>query len=333
LANADDWDEIHYFAVVKEDFLRKYLELPNGIPSYDTIRRVIAMVSPEFLGRFQIRWNELLNSNQGEKLKKILSLDGKTQRGNKRGGQEPNHIVSCVDDNGFCISQKLVDDKSNEIKAIPDLLDDINIKGHIVTTDAMGCQKEIAAKIIKKKADYVLALKGNQATLHEDVMLYFQDDELLKKCAYTKTTEKARSAIEVREYWQTDDISWLGMKKDWAKLKSIAMTRNTITKGDKTTIETRYFISSLEVDVKEIARAIRGHWMVESYHHHLDVTFKEDAHQTVDKDAAFNLNIITKIALNALKLLDVGIKRASIKSKRFMTSLNPEKYIEMLLEV
>ena len=333
LANADSWDEIHYFAVVKEDFLRKYLELPNGIPSYDTIRRVIAMVSPEFLSKFQIRWNEMLNGNQGQKLKKILSIDGKTQRGNKRGGQEPNHIVSCVDDDGFCISQRIVDCKTNESKTIPLVLDDINIKGHIVTTDAAGCYKDIAEKIIKKQGSYVLALKGNQHSLYEDVKLYFDDSEFLKKCDYYKTAEKARSQIEMREYWQTDDISWLSQRKEWAKLKSIAMTRNTITKGNKVTTETRYFISSLEVDAKTIARAIRGHWMVESYHHHLDVTYKEDANQTADKDAAYNLNIITKIAHNALKLLDVGIKRASIKGKRFMTSLNPEKYIEMLLEV
>jgi predicted transposase YbfD/YdcC len=333
LANANDWDEIHYFAVIKEGFLRKYLELPNGIPSYDTIRRVMAMVSPEFLSKFQMRWNEMVNGNQGQKLKKILAIDGKTQRGNKRGGQEPNHIVSCVDNEGFCLSQKLVDDKSNEITAIPELLDDINIKGHIVTTDAMGCQKDIAAKIVKKKADYVLALKGNQGTLHEDVALYFTDNEFLSKCAYYKSVEKARSGVEVREYWQTDDISWLVQKKEWSKLKTIAMTKNTITKGGKTTTEMRYFISSLGVNAEEAARAIRGHWMVESYHHHLDVTFKEDANQTVDKTASYNLNIITKIALNALKLLDVGIKRASIKGKRFMTGLNPEKYIEMLLDI
>lgn len=341
IANANEWTEIHYFAVEKEKFLRKYLELPNGIPSHDTIQRVFAMVSPEFLKNFQKRWNELLNGGQGEKLKKIFALDGKTQRGNNRGGQKPNHIVSCVDENGFCLSQELVADKSNEIKAIPGLLDDLNIKGHIVTTDAMGCQKEIAKLIAKKKADYVLALKGNHGNLHEDVKLYFEDAELRSTCAYTRTAEKARSSIEIREYWQTEDISWLSCKRDWTKLKSIAMTRNTITKGDKTTVETRYFISSLSTDktdktdktADEIARAIRGHWMVESYHHHLDVTFKEDANQTADKAAALNLNIITKLAHNALKLLDIGRKNVSIKAKRFITCLNPEKYIDMLMQI
>ena len=341
IANADEWTQIHYFAVEKEKYLRKYLELPNGVPSHDTIQRVFAMVSPEYLKKFQIRWNELLNSNQGEKLKKIFALDGKTQRGNSRGGQQPNHIVSCVDENGFCLSQQLVDGKSNEIKAIPVLLEDLNIKGSIVTTDAMGCQKDIAAMITKKKADYVLALKGNHENLYDDVSLYFEDSELLKTCAYTKTAEKARSCIEIRKYWQTENISWLHGKKDWSKLKSIAMTRNTIIKNDKTTVETRCFISSLGVTETEegkktadgIARAIRGHWMVESYHHHLDVTFKEDANQTADKDAALNLNIITKLAHNALKLLDVGLKNVSIKAKRFMSCLNPEKYIDMLMEL
>ena len=341
IANANEWTEIQYFAMEKEKFLRKYLELPNGIPSHDTIQRVFAMVSPEFLTKFQKRWNELLNDMEGEKLKKIFALDGKTQRGNKRGGQEPNHIVSCVDENGFCLSQELVADKSNEIKAIPLLLDDLNIKGHIVTTDAMGCQKDIAAQIAKKKADYVLALKGNQGNLHEEVKHYFEDTDLLTKCAYTRTAEKARSSIEIREYWQTEDISWLPNKKDWSKLKSIAMTRNTITKDNKTTTETRLFISSLSTGkavgdrktADEIARAIRGHWMVESYHHHLDVTFKEDANQTADKAAALNLNIITKLAHNALKLLDIGRKNVSIKAKRFITCLNPEKYIDMLMEI
>ena len=284
IANANEWTEIYYFATEKEKYLKKYLELPNGIPSHDTIQRGFAMVSPEFLKGFQRRWNEMLNGGSGEKLKKIFALDGKTQRGNKRGGQEPNHIVSCVDDNGFCLSQQLVADKSNEIKAIPILLDDLNIKGHIVTTDAMGCQKDIAKLIAKKKADYVLALKGNHGNLYEDVKLYFEDADFRAGSAYTRTTEKARSSIEIREYWQTEDIDWLADKKDWAKLKTVVMTRNTITKGDKTTVETRYFISSLGIDktlegkktANEVARAVRGHWMVESYHHHLDVTFKED---------------------------------------------------------
>jgi len=331
LSNADEWMEIYYFAITHEKFLRKYLELPNGIPSHDTIQRVFAMVSSEYLQGFSKRWNEVMSSNGGEKIKKILAIDGKTQRGNGTATQKANHIVTAVDENGFSIGETKVDEKSNEITAIPKLLETLNIKGHIITTDAMGTQTEIVKVIRKGKADYVLALKGNQGTLHDDVKLYFDDLDLLSKCKYTKTTEKARSSIEKREYWQTEDISWLTQKKDWIGLKSIAMTKNTITKNGATTTETRYFISSLPEDVKEIARAIRGHWMVESYHWHLDVTFREDANHTLDKDSAYNLNIIKKIAINTLKLFDVGLKNVSLKGKRFIISMNVEKYLEQLM--
>ena len=296
------------FAEEHERFLRQYLELSNGIPSHDTMQRVFAMVSPEYLSRYQAQWNEMLNTDEGEKIKKILAIDGKTQRGNGNKSQKANHIVSAVDDSGFCVGQRLVDEKSNEITAIPELLDALNVKGHIITIDAMGTQTEIAKRIRKRQADYVLALKGNQTSLHDDVRQYFEDNELRARCLYTKTAEKARGGIEIREYWQTDDIAWLSQKKDWAGLKSIAMTRNTIRKNGEERIETRYFISSLPPDVKEIARAIRGHWMVESYHWHLDVAFREDENRTIEKQAAFNLNIIRKWALNILKLLEVSTK-------------------------
>jgi predicted transposase YbfD/YdcC len=331
LANAGEWTEIYYFGKAHEQYLKKYLKLPNGIPPHDTIQRVFAMVSPEFLQEFHLRWNEAVSSDEGEKIKKILSLDGKTQRGNGREGQRANHIVSAVDERGFCLSERLVDEKSNEITAIPQVLDDLNIQGHIITTDAMGTQTEIVKKIRQKRADYVLALKGNQGTLHEDVKLYFDDPALLSACAYTKTVEKARSGIEVREYWQTDDTAWLSQKKEWVGLQSIAMTRNTITKNGETKVEQRYFISSLPVNVEEAARAIRGHWMVESYHWHLDVTFREDANHTADKQASYNLNIIRKLAINTLRLLDMDIKNVSLKGKRFIIGCNPNKYIDMLM--
>lgn len=331
LANADDWISIYLFAKANKKFLRKYLELPNGIPSHDTIQRAFSMVSPEYLQEFRRRWDEVMSGSMGEKVKRVLALDGKTQRGNGTEKQKANHIVSAVDDKGFCLGETLVDDKSNEITAIPELLDKLNVKGHIITIDAIGCQTEIAKKIKKKHADYVLALKGNQGNLHDDVKLYFEDSEFLSKSAYTKVTEKARGRIERREYWQTDDISWLVQKSDWSGLKSIAMTRNTITRGDEIKTETRYFISSLPLDVKEMARSIRGHWMVESYHWHLDVTFREDANNTIDKDSAFNLNIIKKIAINTLKLIDVGINRVSLKGKRYLISMNFEEYFDSLM--
>jgi len=333
LANANEWVEYEIFGKEHEEFLKRYLELPNGIPSHDTIQRVFAMVSPEFLQSFQTLWNEMLSSDEGEKIKKILAIDGKTQCGNGNKNQKANHIVSAVDENGFCLGEKRVDEKTNEIKAIPDLLDALNVKGHIITTDAMGTQTEIVMKIRKKRAEYVLALKGNQGRLYEDVKLYFDDSKFLSDCAYTKTMEKARGGIEKREYWQTEDIGWLPQKKDWAGLKSISMTRNTIIKDGMETSEIRYFISSLPLDVKEIARAIRGHWMVESYHWHLDVTFREDDNHTLEKQAAFNLNIIRKLALNTLKIFEVGQKPLSLKKKRFAIGTNPEKYLETIINL
>jgi predicted transposase YbfD/YdcC len=331
LANANEWTTIEIFGKEHEAFLRKHLELPNGIPSHDTIQRVFAMVSPEFLSKFQLLWNEMLNSDEGGRIKKILAIDGKTQRGNGNKEQKANHIVSAVDENGFCLGEKRVNDKSNEITAIPCLLDDLNVKGHIITTDAMGTQTEIVKKIRKKRADYVLALKGNQGSLHEDVKQYFSDPDLLAGCAYSKSVEKARGGIEKREYWQTEDIAWLAQKKDWVALKSIAMTRNAIFKNGESTVETRYFISSLPLGVSEIARAIRKHWMVESYHWHLDVTFREDSNRTAEKQAAFNLNIIRKLALNVLRVFEAGKKTLSLRSKRFSIGTNPEKHLENIM--
>lgn len=333
LANANEWVAIEIFGKEHEEFLRTYLRLPKGIPSHDTIQRVFAMVSPEFLQQFQKMWNEMLNRDEGEKIKKILAIDGKTQCGNGNKNQKANHIVSAVDENGFCLGEVRVNEKSNEITAIPELLDDLNINGHIVTTDAMGTQTEIVKNIRRKHADYVLALKGNQGGLHEDVKLYFSDPDMLSNCAHAQSIEKARGGIEKREYWQTEYIEWLAQKTDWAGLKSIIMTRNTIIKDGEETSETRYFISSLPLDVNEAARAVRAHWMVESYHWHLDVTFREDDNRTIEQQAAFNLNIITKLALNVLKIFDIGKKVMSLKMKRFAIGTNPEKHLESFINL
>jgi predicted transposase YbfD/YdcC len=331
LANASEWIEIYLFALANEEPLRKYLELPHGIPSHDTIQRVFAMVSPECLQEFRGRWNEAMSAGMGDTIRKILALDGKTQRGNGGAGQKANHIVSAVDEAGFWVGETLAGDKAKEITAIPELLRSLNIHGHIVTTDAMGCQRDIAQPIRHKKASYMLGLKGHQGALHEDVALYFGDPELRAGCAYHKVVDKARSAVEIREYWQTADIAWLPAKNAWAGLASIVMTQNTIIKGGVTTTETRYFISSLPLNVEEAACAIRGHWMVESYHWHLDVTFREDANRTLDRAAAYNLNIVKKMAINTLRLVDVGIARISMKNKRYLICMNFGHYLDTFM--
>lgn len=218
LANADNWVEMALFAESYQDYLRKYIELRNGLPSHDTLRRVMGMISPEILQQLYGKWQELLNRNEGEVLKKIICIDGKTMCSNKRQGEKPTHIVSAWSkEDGFSLGQKAVEEKSNEITAIPELLEKIQIKGGVVTIDAMGTQTAIAEKIKGKKADYVLALKGNQGTLYEDVKEYFGYKEFLwknkEKGNYKKTKEKAHGQVETREYYQTEDIHWLGQKK------------------------------------------------------------------------------------------------------------------------
>lgn len=338
LANADDWVEIALFAETYQDYLRKYIELKNGIPSHDTIRRVMGMVSPEILQQLYGKWQERLNRNEGELLKKIICIDGKTMRSNKRKNERASHIVSAWSkEDGFCLGQKAVEEKSNEIIAIPELLDKIQIKGQIVTIDAIGTQTAIAEKIRKKRADYVLALKRNQNSLYEDVQEYFSDKEFEKEIResgnYKKTQEKAHGQLETREYYQTEDIKWIGQKKNWSGLKSIVMEKKTIEKEGKKSIEYRYFISSLKNDIDEVSRAVRGHWSIESMHWHLDVTFREDANTTIDKMAAQNLNIIRKWSLSILKPAEISRHKLSMRKKRFLVSLRPIQYLEELLEV
>ena len=321
----------YLFAKTHETVLREYLELPNGIPSHDTIERVFGIIVPEELEELHMRWADAMSKGLGEEIKKILAIDGKTQRGNGNDEQKANHIVSAVDNKGFCIGEKRVDEKSNEITAIQKLLKWLNIKNCIITIDSMGCYLIIVMLIIKGMADYMLGLKKNQPNFYEGVKSYFDDPNLLAGCAYYKVEENAHGALEKREYWQTTDIKSLPESKTWPGLSSIVMTKNTITTDNKTVTEVRYFISSLPLNVKEAARAIRSHWMVESCHWHLDVTFREDANRTLNKTAAYNLNIITKMAINTLRVLDVGMPRVSMKNKRFLMNMNFKYYLDILM--
>ena len=199
----------------------------------------------------------------------------------------------------------------------------------------MGTQTAIAEKIRKKRADYVLALKGNQGTMHKDVKLYLTDPKVKKLLRetgrYKRTSEKARGQIEIREYYQTEDIAWLECKKDWNGLKSVGMEEKTIQKGGFETKEYRFFISSLKEDIDLFSRAVRGHWSVESMHWHLDVTFREDANLTVDRQAAQNLNIIRKWCLSILKVLELFRPNLSMKKKRFIICLNPPEFLDLVL--
>ena len=340
LANADDWVEIAEFGEVYEDYLKKYIGLENGVPSHDTIQRVMGMVSPESMQQLYVKWQGLLDSREGEALKRIVCIDGKTMRGNRRKEEKPLHIVSAWSkEDGFCMGQKAVMEKSNEITAIPMLLENIQIKGSIVTIDAMGTQTAIAEKIKSRHGDYMLAVKGNQKTLYNDIKDYFSEKKFLRKIkengSYKKSIEKAHGQLETREYYQTGDIKWLCQRKDWKGMKSIIMERKVLEKKGRQHTEYRYYISSIAEDINLASRAVWGHWSVESMHWHLDVTFREDYNITADKTAAQNHNIIRKWCLSVLKLAELSLKnkRLSLKKKRFAISLKPIKFLEEVLNV
>lgn len=338
LGNANEWEEIEGFAKIHEKALKKYLSLKNGIPSHDTIRRVMGMISAESLQNLQNHWNELLSSNEGEKLRKIINIDGKTMCDSGNKDHKAHHIVSAWSkSDGFCLGQTAVDEKSNEITAIPVLLKKLAIKGHIVTIDAIGTQIEIAKQIKEQKGDYVLALKRNQTNLWEDVKEYFAEPKCLTEIKqlgnYKRTVEKARSGIEVREYYQTSDIAWISSKGNWKGLKTIGMIETTIEKNGKKTSDRRFYITSLSCDIELLAKAIRGHWAIESMHWHLDVTFGEDFNTTINKTAALNMNIMRKFCLSILKLIEVRKKKTSLKLKRFLICCEPAKYLDQILSV
>jgi predicted transposase YbfD/YdcC len=198
----------------------------------------------------------------------------------------------------------------------------------------MGTQKAIAETIVRKKGQYVLAVKGNQGNLVSEIKEYFQDEYLLNKIkengGYYQTKEKARGGIETRDYYQTEDIQWLNQRDKWFGIKSIGMVKNRTEKRGKVTEQIRYYISSLTLEPDYFAKAVRGHWAVESMHWQLDVTFREDANRTLDKWAALNLHTIRKFTMTLLKLLDIGRKR-SLKTKRYAISLNPAKVLAQFL--
>ncbi|MCB2291888.1 ISAs1 family transposase [Clostridium sp. CS001] len=333
IANASDWKEIEVFAKKRESWFRDFIEIPNGIPSHDTFERTFRWIDPKQFEKCFIHWVREIATLAA---RSIVAVDGKTMCGafDTDDKKSPIHIVSAwASENGMVLGQVKTNEKSNEITAIPELLDLIFVKDCIVTIDAMGTQTKIADKIIDKKADYVLALKGNQPNLHEDVRDFFEDAEKtnfdgvnVKSCM---TTDKDHGRIETRKYFLVEDIDWLSMKDNWKGIKSIGMAvRQCEIKGKKT-VEKRYFISSLKDSIEEFSTAVRKHWGIEITHWFLDVVFKEDARRVRKDYAPQNLAMIKRLALNILRK-DSSEPKYSLKSKRFAASLDND-YLEQIL--
>jgi predicted transposase YbfD/YdcC len=324
----EDW------ALEWEPWLRGFLELPNGIPDRVTFRRLFERIEPSALLRSLNAW---LNP-QGESGGREINFDGKTARGSGKAGEhDALHIVSAwVGEHNLVLGQMAVGEKSNEITAIPQVLDMIDIRGDVVTIDAMGCQTEIAEKIRKKRADYILAVKENQKTLYQDISDYFEYLEQ-RPCPdtaadhWTSDIEKDHGRMERRSVTTVTALDWLEGKKAWKDLATIIRYRCSRTVGDSTTITDRYYISSMESSAEVLGRIIRGHWSIENrLHWSLDVLFREDASQVRKGRAPENLNILRKIALARLRATPVQIKGFSTKRKSFKASINPQFLLSVL---
>lgn len=333
IGNANSWPQVESFAETHEEWLKKYIELPNGIPSHDTFERVFDRIDPkQFAKAFNAWTNDIADrSNQA-----VVAIDGKTLRGSfdNELGKSAIHIVNAwISTNGLILGQLKTNTKSNEITAIPELLDMLFLKNCIITIDAMGCQKDIAKKIIDKKADYVLALKGNHKTLYEDVITWFNDAEKENFKDFEvdsfSTIDKGHGRIDRRKYYITDDIEWLSSKNDWRGLKSIGMAIRESTVNDKTTIEKRYFICSIEPLANLFAKAVRSHWGIESIHWLLDVVLKEDSSRERKNNGPENKSLLNKVVLNKLKQYK-DKKKISNPTKRYKASGNIN-YLEEIM--
>ena len=338
LTGGEGFSDMEVFGKVKQQWLKSFLELPEGIPSHDTFNRVFSAMDPHAFLECFVTWVQgICPALQNE----IIAIDGKALRHALNEGQTIPYIVSAwATNNGVALGQVKVNDKSNEITAIPELLQVLEIKGCIVTLDAMGCQKDIAAKIIDKKADYVLALKGNHATVHEEVKVFF--DDAVPPCAtqhidsatpgtmdFFQTIEKDHGRIETRRYWQSTDIQWFADKPLWKNLQSFGMVESIRRIKGKSTIERRYYLCSLSLDAQQFAKAVRGHWGVENpLHWSLDVTFGEDRSRARTKNAAQNVATLRRIALNLIK--KTPIHKCSARQRRIFAALDQQYLMKLL---
>lgn len=334
ICGADGWEAIEEVGKSKLSLLKKYGYFHYGIPVHDTIARVISAIEPEQFQDCFIQW---MKSAEMSTQREIIAIDGKTVRRSydKRSKQAAIHMVSAfAAENGVVLGQVKTSEKSNEITAIPDLLSKLDIKGAVVTIDAMGCQKSIAANIINKEADYVLALKGNQGRLHAAIKDFFDiaREEEFKGVSHqcNEDVNKGHGRIEQRCYWFTEELSSLeDLTSAWPGLKSIGMVESTRHIGEKTTTERRYYLSSLKQADEMLASSIRRHWSVENeLHWVLDVSFREDESRIRRGNAAENMATARHITLNMLRQ-ETTCKKG-IKAKRFKAALDTA-YAEKVL--
>ena len=322
IAACDDWKTIGLWAKAKKQWLRKYCELPCGIPSSCTLRRFFQHVDPEAIQEAFIGWMGEMREVLGGQ---SVAIDGKTLRRsfNRADGKGAIHMVSAwMSANRMVLGQIKTEEKSNEITAIPQLLRLLEIKGALVTTDAMGCQKDIARTIRKREADYCLAVKENQPSLLEDIQTTFDETPESSMVRHT-TRDEGRGRIELRSYTLINDLSHIRSADEWEGLAGVVRVESHRFAPEGNTSETRYYISSLGRGIRRISKAIRNHWGIEnSLHYVLDVTFKEDGSRIRKDDGAENMATLRRLVMNFLN--NARHLKLSIKGRRMAAAFDDD---------
>ena len=363
LSDCDEWVQIEMFARKHYDWFKKFLFLNADIPKAVTFKRVMSVVNPNevepilvnFLLKTLKQYQNILNDkSKYSNEKDVYAMDGKNCNSSGRNSSKTGEIksiqaMSIYSNNlGICLATEFIEEKTNEIPTGPKLLSLLNLENIIVTFDALNTQEKTIDTIVNQKGYYVAAVKSNQENTYEDLVNYFEDEKILKQLKeenYCCNTEKNHSSIIKYEYYQVEDVVWLYNYKKWRNIKSIGCVKKTISNiiTNKTTVETRYYISNLSCNIIEFSNAIRKEWSIENkLHWHLDLTFKEDNNKTFEKNAQKNLNIIRKFCLSILKLVkDIyGLSLKNIRKylcmdfeneiEKIFTYLNPEKVKELV---
>jgi len=338
LCGADSWVGIETVGKAKEAWFRQFLNLEHGIPSHDTFGDVFAKIDSDAFQRRFIRWVEsVFRVTRGQ----VVAIDGKTLRGSHDGalGKGAIHLVSAwASANGIVLGQRKTAEKSNEITAIPELLELLDVSGCIVTIDAMGCQAKIAQQIRDRKADYLLRVKDNQSHLKADIVEWFRygDEQGFANMGvdFHRTTHKTSGRIEVRQCWVVSDpvaFEYIRHYEGWPDLRSIIRVARERRDGDQITYDTAYYISSLTADAATILDATQHHWAIEnSFHWVLDVTFAEDDSRIRSGESAENMAVLRAVALNLLKQ---DTSKSSLRQKRFRAALDNDFLLHLLTQL
>ena len=334
ICGANTWTDVELFGHAKHGWFKGFLKLPHGIPSHDTFGRVFALLDAVRFQRCFVEWiGAVEQRTQGQ----IIALDGKQLRRShdKTLGKRAIYMVSAwASENGLVLGQTKVNDRSNEITAIPQLLDMLEVSGCIVTTDAMGCQTAIAEKVIENDADYVFVVKGNQGRLFETIQGLFDDPDEMRQvdCDYHKTVDKDHGRIEIRQCWTTSDpeyLQYIASFADWKGLQSLGMIQAERRIGEEKSVKQRYFISSLGSNAKQLLHAARTYWEIENkVHWVLDITFREDDCRVRKGNGPQNFAVLRHVALNLLRRESTA--KCSIRAKRLKAGWDHDYLLRVL---